>query len=152
MCSQGAIYLRILPWHYNDIRYQNNIVYVLINRAAYYAKTTWIFWKSKRSSVDSYGIKRCVTALPHVRKAYKFFFSRANYAMKVSHYLSLLMKTPPLQPRSQGLEEKTHFPLFYLLAISQNCASFSGRFKWGSSTWLSRLTSGCYTQLCLIHI
>ena len=25
--SQGAIYLRLLPWHYNDIQYQNNIVY-----------------------------------------------------------------------------------------------------------------------------
>ena len=27
MSSQGAIYLRHLQLHYNDIRYQNNIVY-----------------------------------------------------------------------------------------------------------------------------
>ena len=27
MSSQGAIYVRLLPWHYNDIKYQNNVVH-----------------------------------------------------------------------------------------------------------------------------
>ena len=39
----------------------------------YYAKITWISRKTKSSSVDNYGIKRCVTALPHVRNACLFF-------------------------------------------------------------------------------
>ena len=37
--SQGAIYQRHLPWHYNDIRHQNDIVLRLI-RATYYPKLT----------------------------------------------------------------------------------------------------------------
>ena len=48
MSSQGAIYLRLLPWHYNYIQHQSNIVYFLELRIII------IFFYTKRLLVEAY--------------------------------------------------------------------------------------------------
>ena len=77
MSSQGAIYLRRQPWHYNDLLYQTISCAI---KATYYAKTTWIPWKTKRSTVDSYGIKHCVKLLHcHMYAMSTYFLCKINH-------------------------------------------------------------------------
>ena len=48
-------------------------------RATYYARITWISWKTTHSSIDILcGINRCVTSLPHVSNACLFFPKRTG--------------------------------------------------------------------------
>ena len=67
MSPQGAIYLRLLPYHDNDIQYQNNIVYYW----SYILNLNIL--EDKMQLSWQYGIKRFVTALPHVRNVRLFF-------------------------------------------------------------------------------
>ena len=60
-------------------------------RATYYARTTWISWKTTHSSVDILsGINRCVTSLPHVSNACLFFLKRTG----ISSFYKWLINRP----------------------------------------------------------
>ena len=131
MSPQGAIYLKHLPWHYNDLRYQNNIT----TRATYYA-----------SSVVNMEIKHFVTALPHLHNACLFLHHVIMMVAKLFQsglaraetlcalFFSGMMMTMMMTTQQKELLPSLHFLLPKVIVLIVKDIRFSKTVVWNMLT------------------
>ena len=71
-------------------------------RATYYARTTWISWKTTQQLSWHYGINRCVTSLPHVSNACQLFLKRTGISSFLTNSMCDLLGAAKLVQLQQN--------------------------------------------------